>query len=75
MLANFFDFLLNVKRRFYGKKSKNGKAVRLEINPEETMEQITEKIQDKGGIRPCHVSLTKIDTGCYCEILVCKSFS
>ena len=39
------------------------------------MEQIREKIQDKGGIRPCHVSLTKIDTGCYCEILVCKSFS
>ena len=38
----------------------------LGINPEETMHQITAKIQDKGGIRPCNVILTKIDTGCHC---------
>ena len=29
------------------------------------MQQVTEKIQDKGGIRPCNVSLTKIDTRCH----------
>ena len=43
-------------------KAKNGKTISLEINPEETMQQITEKIQDKRGIRPCNVLLTKIDT-------------
>ena len=46
-------------------KAKNGKTVSLEMNPEETMQQITEKIQDKGGIRPCNVILTKIDTRCH----------
>ena len=30
------------------------------------MEQITEKIQDKWGIRPCNAILTKIDTRCHC---------
>ena len=30
------------------------------------MRQITEKIQDKGGITPCNVILTKIDTRCHC---------
>ena len=45
-------------------KAKNGKTVSLEITPEETMQQITEKIQDKGGIRPFNVNLTKIDTRC-----------
>ena len=47
-------------------QGKNGKTVSLEINPEETMQQITEKTQDKGGIRPCNVSLIKIDTRCHC---------
>ena len=47
-------------------KAKNGKTVSLEVNPEEIMQQVTEKIQDKGGIRPCNVSLTKIDTRCHC---------
>ena len=46
-------------------KAKNGKTVSLEITPEETMQQITEKIQDKGGIRPFNVNLTKIDTRCH----------
>ena len=46
-------------------KAKNGKTVSLEINPEETMQQTTEKIQDKGGIRPCSVIPPKIDTRCH----------
>ena len=46
-------------------KTRNGKTVSLEINPEETMQSITEKIRDKGGIRPCNVSLTKIYTHCH----------
>ena len=33
---------------------------RLEINPEKTMQQVKEKIQDIGGIIPCNASLTNI---------------
>ena len=33
-------------------KAKNGKTVSLEINPEDAMQQLTEKMQDKGGIKP-----------------------
>ena len=47
-------------------KAKNGKTVSLEINPEETMQLKTEKIQDKSGIRPCNVVQSKIDTHCHC---------
>ena len=53
---------------------KNEKTVSPEINQEETMPQITEKIQDKGGIRPCNVSLTKIDTHCHCESFSLQEF-
>ena len=38
-------------------ETKDGKTVSLEVNPEENMQQVTEKIQDKGGIEPCNVSL------------------
>ena len=47
-------------------KARNGKTVNPEINPELTMQHVTEKIQDKGGIRPCNLNLTKIDTRCHC---------
>ena len=47
-------------------KTKNGKTVSLEIDPEEGIQQITENTQDKGGIRPCNVSLAKIDTRFHC---------
>ena len=56
-------------------KAKNGKSVSLEINPEETMQQTTEKIQDKGGIRPCNVIPLRLILVVIVEILVCKSFS
>ena len=46
-------------------KAKNKKTVSLEKNPEETMQQITEQIQDNGGIRPCTVTLTKIVNRCH----------
>ena len=47
-------------------KTNNGKTVILEINPEKTMQQITEKIQNKRGITLCNVSLIKIDTRSHC---------
>ena len=66
-----------MKERFFGKtsenvkmqifyKANNGKTVILQINPEETMQQITEKVQDKKEMRPCNVSLPKTDTRCHC---------
>ena len=61
-----------VKRKIFY-KAKNGKTVSLEINPEETMQQITEKIQDKGGIRSYNV-LLRFLLVVIVEILVCKSF-
>ena len=59
-LQLLFSVTKQVKMQIFY-KVKNGKTVSLEISPEET-----EKIRDKGGIRPCNVSLTKIDTRCHC---------
>ena len=61
-----------VKRKIFY-KAQNGQTVSLEINPEETMQQITEKIQHKGGIRPYNV-LLRFLLVVIVEILVCKSF-
>lgn len=46
-------------------ETKSGKTVSLEINLEETMQHVTEKIRYKEGIRPCNISFTKINTCCY----------
>ena len=51
------------RRIFY--ETKSGKTVSLEINLEETMQHVTEKIRDKEGIRLCNVSFTKINICCY----------
>ena len=61
-----------VKRKIFH-EAKNGKTVSLEMNPEETMQQITEKIQDKEGNETLHC-LTKIDTCCHCEKFSLKEF-
>ena len=37
------------------------------VLPEDTVEQVTHKIQDKGGIKPCNVSLHMGDSLCKCE--------
>ena len=47
-------------------KTKNWKTAIMEINLEVTMQQVTEKVQDKGGIRLSNGSLTKIDACCHC---------
>ena len=38
----------------------------MDVPPEDTMEQVTHMIQDKGGIKPCNVSLYMIDALCNC---------
>ena len=55
-------------------ETKNGKTVSLEVNLDENMQQVTEKIQDKGGIESCNVSLTKTDTRCHCGNFNLKEF-
>ena len=53
-------------------KTKSRKTISLEINPEETMQQVTDKIQDKQRIGPCNLSLTYIDTRCHCGSFTLK---
>ena len=55
-------------------KAKSGKTASLEINTEKIMQQITEKNQGKIGIRPCNVSLPKIDTRFHCESFRLQQF-
>ena len=38
----------------------------MDVLPEDTMEQVTHKIQNKGGIKPCNLSLYMIDSLCNC---------
>ena len=38
----------------------------MDVLPEDTMEQVTHKIQDKGGIKPCNLSLYMVDSLCNC---------
>ena len=47
---------------------KNGNAsfFGMDVLPEDTMEQVTHKIQDKGETKPCQVSLYMVDSLCYC---------
>ena len=66
---------LNQKARvqnFY--KKKISKTVSLDLYPEGTIQQVTKTIQDKKGIGPCNVSLTKIDTRCHCENFTLQGF-
>ena len=47
-------------------KTGNGGLFGMDVLPEDTMEQVTHKIQDKGGIKPCNVSLYMVDSLCNC---------
>ena len=38
----------------------------IDVLPEDTMEKVTHKMQDKGGIKPCNVSLYMADSLCDC---------
>ena len=39
----------------------------MDLLPEDTMEQVTYKIQDKGGIKPCNISLYMVNSLCSCR--------
>ena len=36
----------------------------MDIKPDEIMKEVAQKIQDKGGIMPCHVSVTMVNNVC-----------
>ena len=38
----------------------------MDIKPDKTMKEVAAKIQDKGGLIPCHVSVTKVNNVCDC---------
>ena len=38
----------------------------VDIKPDETMKEAAAKIQDKGGLIPCHVSVTIVNNVCDC---------
>ena len=38
----------------------------MDIKPDETMKEVAAKIQDKGGLNPCHVSVTMVNNVCDC---------
>ena len=42
-------------------KTGNRSFFGMDVLPEDTMEQVTHKIQDKGGINPCNVSLCRLE--------------
>ena len=43
-------------------KTGNGSFSGMDVRPEDTMEQVTHRIQDKGGIKPCSISLYMADS-------------
>ena len=47
-------------------KTGNGSFFERYVLPEDTMEQVTHKIQDKGRIKPCNGSLYMVDSSCNC---------
>ena len=38
----------------------------MDIIPDETMKEVAAKIQDKGGLNPCHVNVTMASNVCDC---------
>ena len=36
----------------------------MDIKPDETMKEVATKVQDKGGLNPCHVSVTMVINIC-----------
>ena len=38
----------------------------MDVKPDETMKEVATKVQDKGGLKPCHVSVTVVNNICNC---------
>ena len=51
-------------------KTGNGSFFAIDIFPEDTMEQVTHKIHDKGGVKPSNISLYMVDSLCNLDKLL-----
>ena len=49
---------------YYRNSNKN--IFTVDIKPGEIMKEVAAKIQDKGGLMPCHVSVTMVNNVCDC---------
>ena len=49
---------------YYRNSNKN--IFTVDIKPDEIMKEVAAKIQDKGGLIPCHVSVTLVNNVCAC---------
>ena len=49
---------------YYRNSNKN--IFTVDIKPDKIMKEVAAKIQDKGGLIPCHVSVTKVNNVCDC---------
>ena len=49
---------------YYRNRNKN--IFTVDIKPDETMKEVATKVQDKGGLNPCHVSVTMVNNICNC---------
>ena len=47
-------------------RNSNKSVFKVDIKPDETMKEVAGKIQDKGGLIPCHVSVTMVNNVCDC---------
>ena len=54
---------LNMKI-YYRNRNKN--ILTVDVKPDETMKEVATKVQDKGGLKPCHVSVTVVNNICNC---------
>ena len=58
-MSDILDFKV-----YYRNSNKN--IFTVDIKPDETMKEVAAKIQDKGGLIPCHVSVTLVNNVCAC---------
>ena len=49
---------------YYRNRNKN--ILTADVKPDETMKEVATKVQDKGGLKPCHVSVTVVNNICNC---------
>ena len=49
---------------YYRNRNKN--IFTVDVKPDETMKEVATKVQDKGGLKPCHVSVTMVNNICNC---------
>ena len=49
---------------YYRNRNKN--ILTVDVKPDEIMKEVATKVQDKGGLKPCHVSVTVVNNICNC---------